>query len=104
MEATGTRVVAISYDSVAVLKRFSEAQKISFPLLSDADSKVIDAYLLRNRGVKAGSKQDGVPNPATVLIDRSGKVRAVIGGTIVRRHSTETLLQAIAKMKQADSR
>ena len=34
-------MAAISYDSVAVLKSFADRQRITFPLLSDPDSKVI---------------------------------------------------------------
>ena len=42
------KVVGISYDSVEVLKAFADKQKITFPLLSDPESKTIVAYALKN--------------------------------------------------------
>lgn len=45
---------------------------MTFPLLSDTGSKVIDAWGLRNGG--ATGNQAGIPHPGTFLIDRSLKV------------------------------
>ncbi len=44
----GLGVAAVSYDSVAVLKNFAQRKGITFPLLSDTDSKVIRSYGLLN--------------------------------------------------------
>lgn len=99
LEAAGVHVVGISYDSVEILKKFGEAQTIKFPLLSDPKSKTIDAYRLRNKRVRAGSRQDGVPYPATFVIDREGIVRAKLPGTTRKRHTTAELLEAVGKMK-----
>ena len=44
IEAVGGQVVAISYDPVEKLRNFANRSKITFPMLSDADSKTIDAY------------------------------------------------------------
>ena len=41
IEATGTQVVGVSYDSTEVLRNFAEPAGISFPLLSDDGSKTI---------------------------------------------------------------
>ena len=54
------RLVAISYDSVEVLREFGKRQKIGFALLSDPESKTIDAYGIRNQEMK-GKRIDGVP-------------------------------------------
>lgn len=93
-KAAGIQVVGISYDPVETLKRFAQQSGVKFPLLSDRQSKVIDAYRLRNHDVPAGSRQDGIPHPATVLVDQQGKVRAVLRGTVVRRHTVRQLLEA----------
>jgi peroxiredoxin len=46
---------------------------LAFPLLSDPRHEVIDAYGLRDpRYAKLG--QNGIPSPATYVIDRSGRV------------------------------
>ena len=65
-QAAGIQVVGISYDSVAVLKKFSDGHKITFPLLSDPGSKTIDAYHIRNEAAKG--KAEGVPNPGTFIL------------------------------------
>ena len=46
---------------------------VSFPILSDPDHKIIDAYGLRDPAY-AGKKFDGIPHPAVYLIDKAGKV------------------------------
>ena len=76
IEATGTQVVGISYDSVEALKKFADKQSITYLMLSDAGSKTIDAYGIRNKEVKAGSRQDGIPYPGTYILDGKGVVRA----------------------------
>ena len=48
LQAQGLGVVAISYDPEVVLAEFSEGRGISFPLLSDEDSKVITEYGILN--------------------------------------------------------
>ena len=48
--------------------------KITFPLLSDPDSKTIEAYHIRNESAKG--KAEGVPNPGTFVVDKEGVIRA----------------------------
>lgn len=70
----GLGLAAVSYDSVAVLKNFADRKGITYPLLSDSDSKVIRAYGLLNESVAKGSAQFGIPYPGTFILDRSGVV------------------------------
>ncbi len=85
--------MGISYDDPAVLKRFSDRAKISFPLLSDPESKTIEAYHIRNEAAKG--KAEGVPNPGTFVLDREGVIRAKIFlEGYVDRHTTEALIKA----------
>ena len=69
ISATGAQVVGISYDAVDILKRFSDDKKISFPLLSDPESKTIDAYGIRNK--EAPARVNGIPYPGTFVLERS---------------------------------
>jgi len=46
---------------------------VKFPLLSDPDHKIIDAYGLRDPAYE-GQKVYGIPHPAVYLIDKNGKV------------------------------
>ena len=105
VEATGVKVVGISYDSVEVLKGFADKQKITFPLLSDPDSKTIAAYALRNKetaGKKMGKIDlDGVPYPGTIVVDADGVIRAKLFVDGYReRHATEELVKAAEGRKK----
>ena len=93
IDDAGVQVVGISYDSPAVLKRFSEQMKIAFPLLSDPESKTIDAYHIRNEAARG--RAEGVPNPGTFIVDQQGVVRAKLFLEGYRdRHTTEALIEA----------
>jgi peroxiredoxin len=93
IEAAGIQVVGISYDSPAVLKRSSDQMKITFPLLSDPESKTIDAYHIRNEAARG--KAEGVPEPGTFILDQEGVIRAKLFLEGFRsRHTTDELIQA----------
>ncbi len=98
IKATKLQVIGVSYDSVAILKKFADRRKIEYSLLSDAKSKTIDAYKLRNKNVRRGSRGDGIPIPATIVIDKQGIVRANLPGTTRRRHPTKDLIAAAKKL------
>jgi peroxiredoxin len=74
IEAGGGQVVAICYDSPETIKRFSERRKIKVPILSDTDSKIIDAYDMR--ALTGTSDQVGSARHGTFVIDQSGVVRS----------------------------
>ena len=72
----GLGLAAISYDSVAVLKNFADRKKITFPLLSDPDSRIIRAFGILNESVKPDTFQSGIPHPGTYVLDTKGRVVA----------------------------
>lgn len=59
---------------MAVLKSFADRKKITFRLLSDADSKAIRAWGIFNESIKPDSMSYGVPYPGTYIIDEKGVV------------------------------
>ncbi len=98
-------MVGISYDPVDVLKEFSEKKKITFPLLSDPESKTIIAYSLKNKetaGKKFGKVDlDGIPYPGTFLVDKEGVIRAKLFVDGYKdRHSVDELVQAAERLKK----
>jgi peroxiredoxin len=98
IEDAGVQVVGISYDSPAVLKRFSDQAKITFPLLSDPESKTIDAYHIRNEAAKG--KAEGVPEPGTFILDKGGVIRAKLFLEGFRsRHTSDELIKAAKTVK-----
>jgi peroxiredoxin len=98
IEDAGLQIVGISYDDTKVLKTASERMKIAFPMLSDPDSKTIEAYHIRNEAAKG--KAEGVPNPGTFVLDREGVIRAKLFLEGFRqRHTTEALITAAKAIK-----
>jgi peroxiredoxin len=68
-----------------------------FPLLSDADHRVIDRYGLLNEKSKRV-----VPHPATYVIDRQGKVRwKFIEVDYTKRPSNEDVLKEVLSVENA---
>lgn len=105
IESAGTKVVGISYDSVEVLKRFADKQKITFPLLSDPESKTIIDYSIKNKemiGKKFGKVNlDGVPYPGTFIVDTNGVIRAKLFVNGYRdRHTVDDLVKAAEALKK----
>ncbi len=70
----GLGVAAISYDSIGALKSFADRQHITYPLLSDPDSKIIRAFDILNETTKPGTLTYGIPYPGIYVVDAQGKV------------------------------
>ena len=68
----GAHLAAIAIDPPELSQALAGVLKLEFPLLSDLDSKVIDAYGVRN---DLPGVHPGVSNPAMFVIDRQGVVR-----------------------------
>lgn len=73
------KLYAISVDPPDVSKDFAAKLgsdgkgAFTFPILSDPDHKIIDAYGLRDPAYE-GSKYYGIPHPAVYVIGKTGKV------------------------------
>ena len=68
------RPYAISYDSVETLKDFADRHNITYPLLSDTESRVIEAFGILNTLVPRDHRWFGVPFPGTYMVDEKGVV------------------------------
>jgi peroxiredoxin Q/BCP len=98
IEDAGVQIVGISYDDPKALKTASERMKITFPMLSDPESKTIEAYHIRNEAAKG--KAVGVPHPGTFILDRQGVIRAKLFLEGYReRHTTDALITAAKAVK-----
>jgi len=96
---------AISVDPAADSKGFSEKiakdgqGPIGFPLLSDPESRTIDAYGLRDPRY-AKIRRDGIPSPTTYVIDRAGRVAwSRIDRDHKLRPSNDEIRAALATLK-----
>lgn len=70
----GFNVASIAYDSTAVLKAFADRTGITYPMLSDPDSKIIRDFGILNESVPKGTPFYGVPHPGTYILDARGVV------------------------------
>jgi hypothetical protein len=72
-ENHGIKLAAISYDSPAILVDFANRRHIQFPLLADADSKVIRSFNVLNAEAKGTTR--GMAHPGFFYIDENGVIR-----------------------------
>ena len=100
IEARGYRIVGVSYDAPDVLKAFTDKRGISYSLLSDPKSDVIDRWGLRDPQYKQGSRAYGVPRPAIFVIDRKGVIRASLAEeTYLKRPPVAEVVKALDAVK-----
>ena len=74
IKAQGFGLAAISYDSVAILKNFADRRGITFPLLSDPESKIIQSFGILSVSAPKNTPFAGIPYPGTYLVSRQGVV------------------------------
>jgi peroxiredoxin len=97
----GYNLVALSYDAPETLAAFAQKTGISYTLLSDQNSTVIDALGLRDPAYEAGSFAAGVPKASTLVIDRSGTVRWKSVSTDYKiRAQNSTIIAAVDSLKK----
>jgi thioredoxin-dependent peroxiredoxin len=98
-EAAGARVLGVSPDPVADVKRFAEKFDLEFTLLADADHAVADAYGTWGEKSMYGKKYMGVQR-ATFLIDPAGKIAKVFPKVSPKTHD-DVVLGALAELASA---
>lgn len=72
----GFGVAALTYDSIPVLRSFSDRNGIAYTLLSDPNSAIIRAFGLLNENIGPGSPAYGIAFPGMFIVDEKGIVRA----------------------------
>jgi hypothetical protein len=106
MRKQGLGLAAVSYDSVAVLKNFADRRHITFPLLSDPQSKIIRAFGILNDTVRTGTAQFGIPYPGTFILDTKGTVVAKYFEDDFRERisASDILVRQFGAVADSDSR
>jgi peroxiredoxin len=96
LDARGFKLVALSYDSVETLAKFAKSSKITYTLLSDPRSAVIDAFGIRNMDVAGNKRMDGIPHPAIYIISADGMILDKLHEESYRkRPPTDVVLKAV---------
>jgi peroxiredoxin Q/BCP len=73
LQAAGYDVLGISPDPVAKLAKFAAAEELSFPILSDEDHAVAEAYGAWGEKKNYGKTYQGLIR-STIVVDPDGKV------------------------------
>ena len=90
----GVAVVGVSPDKVPQQKKFDEKHGLGFPLLSDTDHRIADAYGVWGEKKMYGKTTMGIVRSA-FLIDETGKIAAT-GYKISPKNTVPTLMQWLA--------
>lgn len=86
----GVTVIGVSKDSMKALEKFAEKYTLQFPLASDPEVKVIDAYGAWQEKSMYGKKYMGIER-STVLVDANGKVAKLWPKVKVAGHAEDVL-------------
>ena len=76
IEKRGYRVVGLSYDSPEILEAFTAKRHLTYTLLSDPKSEIIDRYNLRDPQYPQSSRAYGVPRPIIFVLDPHAVIKA----------------------------
>jgi thioredoxin-dependent peroxiredoxin len=94
--AAGARVLAISPDEPAALRKFADNQSLEFSLLSDPDHAVAEAYGAWGERSMYGKRYMGILRN-TYLIDADGVVVRVLPKVQPKKHDA-LVLKALAEL------
>jgi peroxiredoxin len=76
IEKRGYHVAGLSYDSPEILQAFTVKRYLTYTLLSDPKSEIIDLYKLRDPQYPPGSRAYGVPRPIIFVLDAQRIIKA----------------------------
>ena len=86
----GAVVLGVSTDSVESHRKFKAKYHLNFPLLSDAEKQVVQAYGVWKTKSMYGRTYLGIER-TTVIIDQAGKVARIFPKVSVEGHLEEVL-------------
>ena len=96
----GLALAGLSYDKPEILAEFSAAKGISYPLVSDTGSRMIDALGLRDPQYEQGSFAYGVPRSSVLVLAPDGRVMAKFVDADYRsRQSNEQVLAMVGSAR-----
>jgi peroxiredoxin Q/BCP len=94
--AAGARVIGVSPDEPAALKKFAGRYDLGFTLLGDTDHAVADAYGAWGEKSMYGKKYMGMLR-STFIIDAKGKIVGVFPKVQPKKHDG-LILKALAEL------
>jgi peroxiredoxin len=93
-ERAGVEIIAVSPDRNEQSQKLAEGLRLAYRFVADGDLAVTRRYgLVHARG---GSEGQDVPRPATIVLDRDGRVRWVsVSGNFQVRPNPDDVLRAV---------
>lgn len=85
-----TLIIGISKDNAASHKKFKDKYCIPFPLASDLDGKICEAYGVWVEKSMYGKKYMGIQR-STFIIDKKGSIKRIWRNVSVTNHAQEVL-------------
>jgi peroxiredoxin Q/BCP len=93
----GVTVIGVSKDAMKPIEKFAEKYNLTFPLASDPDGAVIEAYGAWQEKSMYGKKYMGIER-STVLVDAKGKIAKIWPKVKVEGHAAD-VLKAVQALK-----
>ncbi len=90
LEKLGATVLGVSKDSLKKHESFRNKHRLGFPLLSDPDGKLIEAYGVWRKKMMYGKTFLGIVR-STFLIDEKGIIRKIWRNVKVKNHAEDVL-------------
>ncbi len=78
LEAAGYKIVGVSKDKVEAQKKFADAHGLSFPLIADTDTRLLQELGCWGEKVACGRKTVGIIR-TTYLVDENGVITHIFG-------------------------
>jgi peroxiredoxin len=101
LKARGYRLVSISYDAPDILTAFAKKFGVTYTMTSDAGSRMIDAFKIRDPQYPPTSRAYGVPKPAIFVVDKGGVVRAKLAEEGYKtRPPSQAIIAAVDGLKK----
>jgi peroxiredoxin Q/BCP len=95
MGNVGVDVIGVSKDPMKAIEKFAEKYGLTFPLASDTEGKVVEAYGAWVEKSMYGKSYMGIDR-STILVDQHGKVAKIWRKVKVPGHAAEVMQAAQA--------
>ena len=89
-KAKNCEVIGVSRDSIRSHKSFQDKESLNFPLVSDPDENMCNAYGVMKEKSMYGRKYMGTAR-TTFVIDEEGKIEEIIEKVKTKEHTAQIL-------------
>jgi peroxiredoxin len=92
----------MTYDDLSILKSFSEAHVLPYPLLRDEEVRHVMAFDILNKDYVPGDRGYGIPYPGIMYLDADQMIRAKFADEGYKRRPALTAVYERLKAEVAE--